>query len=130
MALPMVQIKLDRQKQLDEEDQRREIYKLRSTTFGGFNYDWVHRDLSTASPEERVALFEKLWAAGGFQFWLANYQDILFKQDANDFCYEFWKNKVRARLDNPEMQEKLGEFNRTLDFLEYLKIDIRHTRSI
>lgn len=110
MALPMVQKKLDRQKQLEMKDQYSDIYKTRPTTFGGFDYDWVYRDLSTASAEEREALFEKLWAAGGFQFWLANYHDILFKQDANDLCYDFWKNKVRARLDNPEMQEKLGKF--------------------
>lgn len=110
MALPMVQKKLDRQAQLAMKDRYPEIYKMRPTTFGGFDYDWVYHDLSTASPEEREALFEKLWATGGFHFWLANYQDILFKQDANDFCYEFWKKKVRARLDNPEMQEKLGKF--------------------
>lgn len=108
LALPMVQQKLDRQKQLDEKDQYAAIYKLRPTTFAGFHYDWVYRDLATASGEEREALFEKLWAAGGFQFWLANYHDILFKKDANDFCYDFWKRKVRARLESPEMQEKLG----------------------
>jgi len=39
MALPMVQKKLNRQKQLNEKDQYPAIYKLRSTTFGGFDYD-------------------------------------------------------------------------------------------
>jgi len=109
----MVQQKLDRQKQLDMKHELPAIYKLRPTTFGGFHYDWVYRDLASASPEERETLFEKLWAAGGFQFWLANYQDILFKKEANDLCYDFWKRKVRARLNSPEVQENLGKHHRT-----------------
>ncbi len=109
LALPMVQQKLDRQTQLDMKSEYPAIYKMRPNTFGGFNYDWVYRDLATASDEERTALFEKLWAAGGFQFWLANYHDILFKKDANELCYDFWKRKVRARLNSPEKQEKLGK---------------------
>jgi cyclohexanone monooxygenase len=82
------------------------IYKLRPTTFGGFHYDWVYRDLASASPEERNPVRETL-GCWRLSIWLANYQDILFKKEANDLCYDFWKRKVRARLNSPEVQEKL-----------------------
>ena len=52
--------------------------------------------------------YEKLWAAGGFRFWLATYQDTLFVDEANRFAYDFWRDKVRARVKDPAVADKLA----------------------
>jgi hypothetical protein len=36
-----------------------------------------------------------MWDAGGFAFWLANYQDMFFNQEANDLCADYIKRKIR-----------------------------------
>jgi cation diffusion facilitator CzcD-associated flavoprotein CzcO len=47
---------------------------------------------------EREAWFEKTWNAGGFQFLLRNYNNVVMDAEANKIVYDFWRNKVRERL--------------------------------
>ncbi|EEB93725.1 hypothetical protein MPER_07582 [Moniliophthora perniciosa FA553] len=72
------------------------------------HYDFIHTETFSVSAEERILLWEDLWAVGGFRFWLGNYRDILTSQAANDEVYAFWRKKVRERLTDPRMQEKLA----------------------
>lgn len=54
--------------------------------------------------EERNAYFESTWAAGGFQFLLRNYNNVVLEPEANKIVYDFWKEKVRQRLTDPKKQ--------------------------
>lgn len=56
------------------------------------------------SPEERERYFESNWGAGGFQFLLKNYNNIMLDKEANKIVYDFWKKKVRERLTDPKKQ--------------------------
>ncbi|CAO2654367.1 Nn.00g111000.m01.CDS01 [Neocucurbitaria sp. VM-36] len=56
------------------------------------------------SPEEREKYFDGTWRAGGFQFLLRNYNNILLDKEANKIVYDFWKKKVRERLTDPKKQ--------------------------
>lgn len=58
--------------------------------------------------EEREKYLESIWAAGGFQFMLRNYNNILTDKDANKIIYDFWKKKVRQRLTDPVKQEHMA----------------------
>jgi cation diffusion facilitator CzcD-associated flavoprotein CzcO len=66
----------------------------------------VRRDVRVqdVSPQEREAYFEALWACGGVHFLLRNYNNVMIDKEANKIVYEFWKNKVRARLTDPKKQ--------------------------
>ena len=44
---------------------------------------------------------------GGFAFWLANYQDMFFSQEANDLCADYIKRKIRKTVKDPVVAEKL-----------------------
>lgn len=44
--------------------------------------------------------WEELWARGAFAFNTANYRDCMFIQKTNDLMYEFWRNKVCARIQD------------------------------
>jgi cation diffusion facilitator CzcD-associated flavoprotein CzcO len=60
------------------------------------------------TPEEREAFYEKLFEAGGFEYWLANYKDLLFDNEANRQAYDFWAKKTRARITDPAKREILA----------------------
>ena len=48
-----------------------------------------------------------MWDGGGFAFWLGNYQDMFFSQEANDICADYIKRKIRTIVKDPVIAEKL-----------------------
>jgi cyclohexanone monooxygenase len=61
------------------------VKRLRESFFGQEHYPIPKSALDT-TPEEREREFDRMWDAGGFAFWLANYQDMFVDQAANDLC--------------------------------------------
>ena len=59
------------------------------------------------TPEEREREFDRMWDAGGFAFWLANYQDMFFDQEANELCADYIRRKIRKTVKDPAVAEKL-----------------------
>ncbi len=59
------------------------------------------------SPEERAAFWEKLYASPGFGIWLGNFKDILTDRAANAELSAFVANKIRQRVKNQAVAEKL-----------------------
>lgn len=109
MTLPMRQRKLDP----DEEDKlKKELYAVsfgrRHQTFTGLHFDINPKLMFDATPEERTLFFEEHWEKGGFHFWMGSYADLLLNPKANDEAYGFWRKKVRERIPDPELQEKLA----------------------
>jgi hypothetical protein len=49
----------------------------------GFDHDVIPRPLFSASPEERLLLWEDYWAKGGFRILVANFNDMTVNEDAN-----------------------------------------------
>ena len=85
------------------------IFAERRLDRGGLSYAYIAKNTLDVPEEEREAFYESLWQQGGFALSLGNYQDVVLNPEANHAVYEFWKEKVRARLVNPDMQEKLGK---------------------
>ncbi|KAF2191365.1 FAD/NAD(P)-binding domain-containing protein [Zopfia rhizophila CBS 207.26] len=108
LALPMQQKPLTKEEQENRKKSYPEIYKHRMTTFGGFQYDFVDRNTFDDSPEQREAFYQKLFGNGGFEFWLANYKDLLFDKEANNEAYKFWAKKTRARISDPVKRDILA----------------------
>ncbi|OCL03742.1 cyclopentanone 1,2-monooxygenase [Glonium stellatum] len=108
LALPMRQGKLTKEEQEMRKKEYPEIYKHRMTTFAGFQYDFAQKNTFDDSPEEREKFYEKLWENGGFEFWLANYKDLLFDMKANEQAYNFWAKKTRARISDPVKRDILA----------------------
>lgn len=108
LALPMGQRTLSPEDQAAIKEQLPERFDYRGNTFAGFDFDFEGRNATELSADERNAGYEELWRKGGFRFWLAIFQDTLFDETANDHAYAFWRDKVRARIHNPELAEKLA----------------------
>jgi cation diffusion facilitator CzcD-associated flavoprotein CzcO len=98
---------------VDEETQRRfkasydEIHRRCLETPAGFPYDFDRRKTSEVPREERLKLYEELWALPGFKKWLGNFRDIMTDRVANEDFAEFVRNKIRARVKDPAVAEKL-----------------------
>jgi cation diffusion facilitator CzcD-associated flavoprotein CzcO len=82
------------------------IKRTRESVFG-FELYGIPKSALEATPEEREREFDRLWDTGGFAFWLANYQDMLSDQAANDLCADYVKRKIRKTVKDPAVAEKL-----------------------
>jgi cation diffusion facilitator CzcD-associated flavoprotein CzcO len=82
------------------------VNRIRESFFGQEHY-FIPKSALEAAPEERERAFDKMWDAGGFAFWLANYQDMFFDQSANDLCADYIKRKIRTTVKDPMVAEKL-----------------------
>jgi len=85
-----------------------EIFKRTRETFAGFIHDFDPRSVFDVTPEERQARFEELWSQPGFSKWLGNFRDIMGDKAANDLFAEFVRNKIRERVKDPIVAEKLA----------------------
>jgi cation diffusion facilitator CzcD-associated flavoprotein CzcO len=85
-----------------------EIFKRTRETFAGFIHEFDPRSVFDVTPEARQAKFEELWAQPGFSKWLGNFRDIMSNPDANELFAEFVRQKIRERVKDPAVAEKLA----------------------
>lgn len=98
---------------IDEETQREihrrypEIFQLCSETHGCFMHKADPRNALDVSPGEREAFYEKLYAEPGFGIWMGNFRDVMIDEKANETISRFVADKIRRRVHDPEVAEKL-----------------------
>lgn len=107
-SLPMGQTDFTDGHQSFPRQQYPEIFRGRTSSFGGFDFNFLDRDTFEDSPDERQEVYEQLWDKGDFKFWLANYRDMLSVKSANDEAYRFWRDKTRARIQDPRCRDLLA----------------------
>ncbi|MBT4163111.1 MAG: NAD(P)/FAD-dependent oxidoreductase, partial [Gammaproteobacteria bacterium] len=84
-----------------------EIFQRCAETPGGFLHGPVMKNSDEVSREERLELWEELYQSPGFGVWLGNYRNVGFDEAANAEYSEFIANKIRQRVQDPEVAEKL-----------------------
>ncbi len=84
-----------------------EIFEQCNASLGGFLHAPDPRSALEVSPEEREAFWEKLYSEPGFGIWMGNFWDILVNEEANRLASEFMARKIRQRVEDPEVAEKL-----------------------
>ena len=84
-----------------------EILALCQTTPGCYIHNPDPRKTLEVTPEEREAFWEKLYAAPGFGIWQGNFSDMLTDREANALASEFVARKIRQRVHDPVVAEKL-----------------------
>ena len=84
-----------------------DIFALCARTPGGFIHEPDRRPFYDVPREERLAKWEKLYGEPGFGIWLANFRDIFMDEEANAEFSEFIANKIRSRVKDPAVAEKL-----------------------
>ncbi|MFE5705397.1 flavin-containing monooxygenase [Rhodococcus koreensis] len=76
-------------------------------TWLGIPYDTSEPSALEVSDEERRARFEEKYRQGGFRLVFDSYADLVFNQEANDHAAEFIRDKIRGRVEDPEVAELL-----------------------
>jgi cation diffusion facilitator CzcD-associated flavoprotein CzcO len=98
---------------ISDEEQKRikasydEIFKRCDETYSCFLHTPDPRGTFELSPEEREAFLEKLYETPGFGMWQGNFRDMLTNREANKVISEFVANKIRQRVKDPKVAEKL-----------------------
>jgi cation diffusion facilitator CzcD-associated flavoprotein CzcO len=108
MALPMRQAKLDEDTIRHMKEKYPEIYDRRTKTFSGADIEFLTKAAFEVSDDERQATFERVWEIGGFAPWVGSFNDILMDEKANCAAYKFWRDKTRARINDPAVAEILA----------------------
>jgi len=82
------------------------VKRVRESPFGQERYA-IPKSVLETTPEEREREFDRMWDAGGFDFWIANYQDMLVDQEANEVCADYIRRKIRKTVKDPSVAERL-----------------------
>ena len=100
-------------RRITPEEQRRikatyaEIFERCRQTSTCFIHQTDPRKALEVSPEEREAFWEKLYAEPGFGIWVGNFADVLVDKKANALASEFAARKIRQRVKDPAVADKL-----------------------
>jgi cation diffusion facilitator CzcD-associated flavoprotein CzcO len=98
---------------ISDEEMRRiranypEIFARCQETYGCFIHATDPRATQDVTPEEREAFWEKLYSEPGFGIWMGNFRDILVDREANALISDFIARKIRQRVKDPAVAEKL-----------------------
>jgi len=84
-----------------------QIFEKCSRSPGGFEHEPDRRGFYEVTPEERVAMWDKLYDEPGFGIWLANFREIFTDEVANAEFSEYIANRIRRRVKDPVVAEKL-----------------------
>jgi cation diffusion facilitator CzcD-associated flavoprotein CzcO len=84
-----------------------EIFTRCQETYGCFIHATDPRSTFEVTPKEREAFWEKLYSEPGFGIWMGNFRDILVDREANALISDFLARKIRQRVKDPAVAEKL-----------------------
>jgi cation diffusion facilitator CzcD-associated flavoprotein CzcO len=98
---------------IDAETQRKikagypEMFARCQETFACFLHTPDPRGAFEVSDQEREAFYEQLYGERGFGIWQGNFRDILTDRKANATISDFVARKIRQRVKNPAVAERL-----------------------
>ena len=84
-----------------------EIFARCRETHGCFLHSPDPRSVFEVTEDERNAFFEKLYNEPGFGIWVGSFVDTQMDEKANRFRSEFIAEKIRERVNDPKLAEKL-----------------------
>jgi cation diffusion facilitator CzcD-associated flavoprotein CzcO len=104
---PLHNSKIDAETQEKIKSGYPEMFRRCQETFACFLHTPDPRGTFEVSDEEREAFFEKLYAEPGFGIWQGNFRDILIDRKANAVISDFVARKIRQRVGDQRVAEKL-----------------------
>jgi cation diffusion facilitator CzcD-associated flavoprotein CzcO len=106
-AAPLHNGKIDAETQAKIKAGYPEIFARCRETFACFIHTPDPRGAFEVSDEERDANYERLYGERGFGIWVGNFNDILTDRKANATISDFVARKIRERVKNQAVAEKL-----------------------
>ncbi len=104
---PLHNGKIDERTQAEIKASYEEIFERCRVTPGGFLHSPDPRKFADVPEEERLELWEQIYASPGFAVWFSNFIDVGINPKANAEYSEFIANKIRGRVNDPLTAAKL-----------------------
>jgi cation diffusion facilitator CzcD-associated flavoprotein CzcO len=104
---PLHNGKIGQQEMDDIRSRYEEIFALCRTSPGCYIHAPDPRKTLEVSPEEREAFWENLYASPGFGVWMGQFSDTLTDREANKLASDFIAKKIRQRVKDPVVAERL-----------------------
>jgi cation diffusion facilitator CzcD-associated flavoprotein CzcO len=104
---PLHNAKISKEEMAEIRGRYPEIFARCRETFACFLHTPDPRATSEVTTEEREAVFEKLYNNRGFGMWQGNFRDILVDRQANALVSDFVARKIRQRVKDQAVAEKL-----------------------
>jgi cyclohexanone monooxygenase len=98
---------MDAEFERDRKARYRHYRQLARESFLGVALPGSARSALDVTPEERTAIFERLWEQGGGMPLLMAFSDLLISEEANETAAEFVRAKIRETVTDPAVAEKL-----------------------
>ena len=111
-AIPARNAPMDREQEKRVKADYASLRKVESESLAGFvGLSFLDKPNPTqgamqVSEVERKAEYDRRWAAGGLSFYNA-YNDLLVDPASNESCAEYVRGKIRERVRDPQLAEKL-----------------------
>jgi cation diffusion facilitator CzcD-associated flavoprotein CzcO len=83
----------------------------------GFPVTEMDKALHDVSPEERERHWSYTWDRRCFTFGMLAFKDLFRSKEANEATYQYWRNKVAARLTDPAKFEIMAPEHKPYYFL-------------
>ncbi|CAI7623133.1 unnamed protein product [Penicillium glandicola] len=84
-----------------------DLFKLCAETPSCFLHQADPRKSLEVSAEERLELWENIYAKPGFAKWLGTFSDTYNNREANKLYSDFMASKIRARINDPDVADSL-----------------------
>ena len=104
---PLHNAKISKEEMSDIRARYDEIFSLCQASPGCYIHAPDPRKTLETPAEEREAFWEELYASPGFGIWMGQFSDTLTDRDANRLASEFIAEKIRQRVKDPAVAEKL-----------------------
>ncbi|PSN61559.1 cyclohexanone monooxygenase [Corynespora cassiicola Philippines] len=106
-SAPLRNAKITPEKMKIHKNEYNAMFKQCAETPSGFMHQADTRKSSEVEDEERVALWEKLYAEPGFGKWLGVFKDTYTDREANALYSDFMASKIRERVKDPSTADSL-----------------------
>ena len=84
-----------------------EIFAKCARSHGAFMHEADPRYAVETPPDEREEFLQELYDSPGFGIWMGNFRDMFVDEEANAIVTEFINRKIRERVKDPALAEKM-----------------------
>jgi cation diffusion facilitator CzcD-associated flavoprotein CzcO len=104
-GVPMRNYKFTDEERAHWKGKAHELKERVNHTFTGFDFDLDNGSWHDYTKEQRREILEKYWADGSLAIWTGTFAEILVEEEANAEVSEFARDKIRARINDPEIAD-------------------------
>jgi cation diffusion facilitator CzcD-associated flavoprotein CzcO len=104
---PLHNAEISAEEMADIKSRYDEVFAICARTPGGFLHEPDRRPFFDLTKEERLEKWEQLYGEPGFGIWLGNFRETFMDEAANAELSEFIADKIRQRVHDPVVAEKL-----------------------